>query len=146
MIFLNRLDMWHIKLRACGPWFLFTYQMFPHDSTPLTMYLFYWVEKFHGIGPFTFSNFMNLPYQIHKSFTTLWFLHFQLLASRCSLVPLCFVFKWKPLALMSIFHCSSITIPQSQEPVLLWTLITIHQSKQHKPNVTRVRILVDLRV
>jgi hypothetical protein len=31
-------------------------------------------------------------------------------------------------------------------PIVLWSLITIHQSKQHKPNVVGVHNLVDLGV
>ena len=31
-------------------------------------------------------------------------------------------------------------------PIVLWSLITVHQSKQHKPNVVGVQNLVDLGV
>ena len=54
--------------------------------------------------------------------------HSRSLTSHCSLIPLCYAFTWKPLALTPIFLSSFITIPQSWKQALpFWSLIIVHR-------------------
>ena len=122
MILLNGLDMWHSSMPWSGP-------------SPLATS---WIFQINLIIFFALCGFCIL------NFSTSCLLIAQSLPSRCSLVPLWFVFTWKPLALKSNFLWSFNTISQSQKQamsIFLWSLIIVHQSNQHKTHAVKCAIL-----
>ena len=107
-------------------------------------------SHFHDSGPLPKAT----SWIFQTNFIHLFTLHgfvISLLASSIRVVclPVCFVFTLKHVALTSNFLWSFITITQTRKqvvPVLLWSLITTHRSKQHIPNVVGVVNPVDLKV
>ena len=72
-----------------------------------------WIFQTDFISLLAICDFNNL------TFSTSCLLVLHSLPFRCPLVPLCFMFAWKPLALTSIFLWSFITIPQSWKQALM---------------------------
>jgi hypothetical protein len=110
-----------------------------HDSSKSTWHVahFKWIFT-SWIFP---TNFIK-----HFARCEISYFQFFYLPSQRSLVSLLFVFTSKPLVFMLIFLWPFVMVPQSWKqalPILLLSLIVVHCSKQHKPNVVGVRDLMD---